>query len=89
MPNMAYLSQNRDVPSGEDFIMNGGWSFNRYHSAYARKQIGKSVVHRLHGDGGHSLAPDGLMQDGMVWIEGRLSVEQRGGEMYYLHRAAD
>lgn len=70
MPNVGYIPSDCSAPSCDCFIMNGGWDYNRYPSAYARKNIGKAAIHRFY-DGGHGKAPDWLMVEGMVWLEGR------------------
>lgn len=70
MPNVGYVPDDCSISSCDCFIMNGGWDYNRYPSAYARKDIGKAAIHRFY-DGGHGKAPDWLMAEGMVWLEGR------------------
>jgi len=70
MPNVAYLPYDLATPHSDCFILNGGWDYNRYPSAYARKKIGRAAIHRFF-DGGHGKAPDWLMVEGMVWLQGR------------------
>lgn len=69
MPNVGY-NPGVSTPRGDAFIINGGNDFNRYTSAAARKDIGKTAIHRLHR-GGHGKAPAWLMTDGIVWLEGK------------------
>jgi len=70
MPNVAYIPSGVSPPEGDCFILNGGFDYNRYASARARKIIGERAVHRLY-PGGHGTAPRWIMVDGMVWLEGR------------------
>lgn len=70
MPNVGYLPSDCSNPSGDCFIINGGWDYNRYPSAHARKRIGRKAIHRFHS-GGHGKAPAWLMVEGMLWLEGK------------------
>lgn len=77
MPNVAYVPSDLATPSCDCFIMNGGCDFNRYPSAHARKRIGKRATHRFY-EGSHVNAPDWLMVEGMIWLEGRYLEKKRG-----------
>lgn len=70
MPSIGYIPLEVSTPRCDCFIISGAWDFNRYTSAYARKAIGDSAIHRFH-PAGHRSAPGWLMIEGMVWLEGR------------------
>ncbi len=70
MPSIGVIPLEFSAPSCDAFIINGSWDYCRYASAYARKAIGGSVIHRFHANG-HADAPPWLIVEGMVWLEGR------------------
>lgn len=75
MPNVGYIPSDCSKPSCDCFIMNGCWDYNRYPSAYARKNLNNAAVHRFYV-GGHGNAPAWLMTEGMVWLEGRFLAQK-------------
>lgn len=58
------------TPSGDAVVITGAYGFNRYTSAAARADIGKTAVHRFHPKG-HSGTPAWVRIDGMLWLEGQ------------------
>lgn len=70
IPMSTYIPPRLDAPSCDTVIISGGSDFNRYTSAYARKQIGKNAVHWFHGEG-HKTAPPWMMHDAMAQLEAR------------------
>ena len=69
MPVVGY-NPGVSTPRGDAFVINGAYDFNRYTSAAARADIGKSAVHRFYPKG-HGGAPAWLRIDGMLWLEGQ------------------
>ncbi|MBN2684229.1 MAG: hypothetical protein JXR40_03020, partial [Pontiellaceae bacterium] len=69
MPNIGY-NPGVPVPKGDCFFINGAYDYNRYTSASARQDVGKTATQRYF-NGGHQDAPGWIMIDGMVWLEGR------------------
>lgn len=69
MPNIGY-NPGVSVPKGDCFFINGAYDYNRYTSASARQDVGKTATQRFF-NGGHQDAPSWVMVDGMVWLEGR------------------
>ena len=84
MPNIGYIPSGTSPPKGDAFIINGASDFNRYTSANARKRIGDTAVHRFHA-AGHRRAPDWLMVDGMLWLEGRYLAREAKNEQEQLN----
>jgi len=70
IPTSTYIPPRLDAPSCDSVIITGGSDFNRYTSAYARKQIGEKAVHWFHA-GGHKTAPPWMMHDAMALLEAR------------------
>ncbi len=75
MPSIGYIPNEISPPRCDTFIINGAWDFNRYISALAHKQIGDSAIQRFF-PGGHWDAPAWIMNEGIVWLEGRYLAER-------------
>ena len=75
MPNIGYIPSRVDPPDGHCFILNGGYDYNRYAGAHARKEIGDRAVHRFFPQG-HAMAPEWLMEEGILWLEGQYLAER-------------
>lgn len=70
IPTSTYIPPRLEPPSCDAVLITGGSDFNRYTSAYARKQIGKNAVHWFH-PGGHKTAPAWMLHDAMALLESR------------------
>jgi predicted esterase len=70
IPTSTYIPPRLDPPSCDTVLITGGSDFNRYTSAYARKQIGKNAVHWFHPEG-HKTAPAWMLHDAMALLESR------------------
>lgn len=67
-----------DLPSKSNqfYFIGGAHDRNRYGTAYVRAYYGKNAFHRFH-PGAHSGGPADLVEDGMVWLNGRFLRDQR------------
>ncbi len=70
IPFIGYIPPGTTVGGGDYVFINGSTDFNRYVSANARNEVGPSAIHFFH-PGAHSLGPDWLMTDAIIWLNGR------------------
>jgi hypothetical protein len=76
MPYVTYIAAS-GTPDAEDyFIIAGGCDYNRYCTAESRKELGRKATFRAH-PGGHGHPPTWMLEDGMIWMNGRFLARHR------------